>query len=116
MSSAKQQSEYERFQELTRKFQILDQVYEAFGDPDQSPYCGFITPRAERLAELQHWRDEQAKRRGDRTPAPPEWERVRHGPKWIYTRLSDSVDVHVGIAVDGRVAIKLFNKGEDDAA
>jgi len=139
MSSEKQQfqnqpeasrraSEYRRLHELTRHFQILDEVFEAFGDPDQSPYCGIIRSRSDSLANLQQWRDEQAKRRsrffarlirrfvGDHTPAPPEWETVRDGPKWIYTTLSDMLDVHVGIHPTGRVAIRLFNKGEDDAA
>jgi hypothetical protein len=30
---------------------------------------------------------------------------------WVYTRLSDIADVHVGIDPAGRVAIKLFDKG-----
>ena len=122
-------SEHKRLDALTRNFQILDEVYEAFGDPDHCRGCGIIDERSrsERLAELQQRRDDQARRRsrlfarimrrfiGDRTPAPPEWETVREGPKWIYTRLSDILDVHVGIHPTGTVAIKLFEKGETDA-
>ena len=116
-------SEYQRLHELTRNLQILDEVFEAFGDPDRkSASCGIIVARSERLAMLQQWRAEQAKRRtrlfarlvalfGDCTPPRPQWETVRDGPMWIYTRLSDIADVHVGIDAAGRVAIKLFDKG-----
>jgi hypothetical protein len=111
-------SEFQRLHELTKNFQIADEVIEAFGDPDRAPYCGVIVDRAERLANLQRWRAAQQDkpRPGLPPPLPPRWEAVREGPRLIYTRLSHLVDVHAGIDEAGRVAIKLFNKGEDDAA
>jgi len=81
------------------------------------------------MAFLQRWRAEQSRPRpkpklvtrllrflrGEKIPLSPSWDTVQDGPRLIYTRLSPIVDVHVGIAPTGRVVIKLFTKGEDDA-
>jgi hypothetical protein len=115
LESSQRASEYQRLHELTRSLQVLIEVWEAFGDPDRSPGCGYIIDRSERLAMLQQWRAEK-RMLGDRTPAPPQWEVVRDGPRWIYTRLSNIIDVHVGIHVTGKVAIKLFDKGKEDTS
>jgi hypothetical protein len=77
---------------------------------------------------LQQWRAEQAKRKAtvfarllrrfveDRKQAQPRWEEICDGPRMIYTRLSQIVDVHFAIHANGSVAVKCFPKGEDDAA
>jgi hypothetical protein len=120
-----QASERQRLHELTRHLQNLEEVFDAFGEPDACPYCGIISARPlckpqPRVAIKRGFFGRLLGRfRGHQElqePTPPRWETVCEGPRWIYKRLSDTVDVHFGIDPAGRVAIKFFGKGAKNDA
>ena len=82
-------AERRRLCELTKEMRTIQDVTDAFGDPDTKQHIGVVVTKPER----------------DGKP-----ETTQSYPVMIYRKLSDTADVHVTIYPDDRVGISFHGK------